>query len=209
MIPPEQVENIKEQIISQIESTFPEEKKAESIEKLKGMDSEQLQEFLIQNNLIKTDGEGSAPGKCIFCSIVSGEVPTNKIDENKEAIAVLEINPISNGHSLILPKEHIPDSSKIPKQATELAEKVAKKIKSKLKPKDVTISSSNLFGHEIINILPVYEKETMQSERQQTKPEELEELKKLLEVKTKITTIKKTVLKKLKAEKLWLPKRIP
>ena len=207
MIPPEQIENIKEQRIDQIEATFPEEKKAESIEKLKGMDAEQLQEFLIQNNLIKTEGGGGE--KCIFCSIVSGEVPTNKIDENEEAIAVLEINPISNGHSLILPKEHISDQSKLPKQATELAEKVAKKIKSKLKPKDVKIESSNLFGHEIINILPVYENETIKSERRQTKPEELEELKKLLGVKTKITTIKKPVLKKLKAEKLLLPKRIP
>ncbi len=173
MIPEEQVDQIKKQLVDQIEKTFPEDKKKDAIDQLKGMDGEQLQEFLIQNNLIKTDGsqpEGP-PQKCIFCSIVSGEIPTNKIDENKQAIATLEINPISKGHSLIIPKEHIDSPEKVPKEAKELAEKLSKKIKTKLKPKEVQIIQGNLFGHEIINVLPTYENETINSEKKQPSKE--------------------------------------
>jgi histidine triad (HIT) family protein len=207
-----QIEQIKKQLIQQIESTFPEDKKKEAIEKIQSMDENQLKEFLIQNNLINQDGTPTnqgTPQKCIFCSIIDQEIPTNKIDENDFAIAALEINPISKGHSLIIPKEHIEESSKMPKRALELAEKVTKRIKEKLKPKEVKIESINLFGHEILNLLPIYENENLNSKRKQAKPEELEELTKLLEVEKELKTIEKPEPKKIKAKKLWLSTRIP
>ena len=195
-------------LYEELEKTFPENKKAEAISQLKDMNGEQLQEFLVQNNLIRTD-KGGAPQKCIFCSIISGEIPTNRLDENKKAIATLEINPISKGHSLVIPKEHIDSPEKIPKESKALAEKVSKRVKTKLKPKEVQIIQGNLFGHEIINILPIYGNETINSKRKQAKPEELEQLKKLLEKTTRASAPRKPRIKKLKAEKLWLPKRIP
>ena len=211
MIDEKQIPQIKQQLIQQIESTFPEEKRKEAIEKVQGMNPQELEEFLIQNNLIGQPGQAQPqagePGKCIFCSIVSGEVPTTKIDENKVAIASLEINPVSKGHTLIIPKEHLENSGKLPSSAFTLAKKISKKIKTKLKPKEVTIVSTNLFGHEIINVLPVYENENLGSPRQQAKPEELEQLKKLLEVKPKPKRQSKP--KKIKEKKLWLNKRMP
>jgi len=130
----------------------------------------------------------------------------NKIDENEKAIAILEINPISKAHSLVIPKEHA--SGKMPKEAKKLAEQVSKKIKKEFNPKEVKILSSTLFGHEILNILPVYKDETQDSKRQQAKPAELEELQKALQEKPKKEIIKKPKPKKLK-EKIKLPQRIP
>ena len=43
---------------------------------------------------------------CIFCRIVRGEIPSNKIFENDQVLAFLDISPWSEGHSLLIPKEH-------------------------------------------------------------------------------------------------------
>lgn len=214
MLTQEQTEKIKKQLIQQIESNFPEDKKEYAKQQIKIMNDEQLEKFLKQNKLIKSseemggrgDAVGTQPQQCIFCSIISEEVQSHKIDENKHAIAILEINPISKAHTLIIPKEHISSVEKIPQTVFSLARKIAKKIKTKFKPKDIIISSSNLFGHEIINILPVYKDETINSKRYQAKPEELEKLQKIFGKKTRM--IRKPKRKKLE-EKLWLPKRIP
>lgn len=43
---------------------------------------------------------------CIFCKIATGEIPCTKIYEDNEFIAFLDINPISEGHTLLIPKGH-------------------------------------------------------------------------------------------------------
>ncbi|HDZ60441.1 MAG TPA: HIT domain-containing protein, partial [Candidatus Pacearchaeota archaeon] len=201
-------------LISQLDSSnIPDKENIKN--NITSMNPEQLEEFLMQNNLIKKeDGAQEAPQaqQCIFCSIVSGQIHSYKIDEDKDSIAVLEINPISKGHVMIIPKEHIPTSDKLPKTAFSFAEKIAEKIKTKLNPKDVQISSANLFGHEVINVLPVYKEETINSQRHQAKPEELEKLHKKLEKKSKPRRVKPQKIKKIKkseSKKLWLPRRVP
>ena len=212
MLTPEQTEQIKNQILEQIETNFPEDKKEFAKEKIRAMDSEELEKFLEQNKLIKTK-QGTGEQQCIFCSIVFGDISSYKIEENDKAIAVLEINPISRGHTIIIPKEHISSSEKLPQKVFSLAQEVSKRIKTKLKPKEVSISSSNLFGHEIINLLPVYGNETPSSERRQEEPGKLKKLQEILVKKTTRKAPKKTVQKpkrsREKPEKIWLPKRIP
>lgn len=44
---------------------------------------------------------------CIFCKIISGEIPTNKIYEDEEIIAFNDINPQMPTHILVVPKKHI------------------------------------------------------------------------------------------------------
>lgn len=43
---------------------------------------------------------------CIFCKIVSGEIPSFKVYEDENTFAFLNINPSSNGHTLVIPKNH-------------------------------------------------------------------------------------------------------
>lgn len=44
---------------------------------------------------------------CIFCKIVRGEIPCNKVYETKELLAFDDINPMAPTHVIIIPKEHI------------------------------------------------------------------------------------------------------
>ncbi|MCX5634157.1 MAG: HIT family protein [Phycisphaerae bacterium] len=43
---------------------------------------------------------------CIFCKIAAGQIPCIKIYEDKNILAFLDIGPVSDGHTLIVPKEH-------------------------------------------------------------------------------------------------------
>jgi histidine triad (HIT) family protein len=44
--------------------------------------------------------------QCIFCRIISGEIPSRKIFEDEHVLVILDINPASDGHCIVLPKEH-------------------------------------------------------------------------------------------------------
>lgn len=50
---------------------------------------------------------------CIFCKIVEGKIPSLKIYEDDVILAFLDINPDSNGHTLIIPKKHYKDINDI------------------------------------------------------------------------------------------------
>lgn len=43
---------------------------------------------------------------CIFCRIIKGEIPGTRVYEDDAVLAFLDINPISPGHTLVIPKEH-------------------------------------------------------------------------------------------------------
>ena len=44
--------------------------------------------------------------ECIFCKIASGQIPAAKIYEDEIVVAFLDIGPISDGHTLVLPRQH-------------------------------------------------------------------------------------------------------
>jgi len=46
---------------------------------------------------------------CIFCKIVEGEVPSHTVYEDENVMAFLDTNPVSKGHTLVIPKEHVDD----------------------------------------------------------------------------------------------------
>lgn len=45
---------------------------------------------------------------CIFCKIIKGELPSEKLFEDEEIIAIKDISPKAKTHLLIIPKKHIP-----------------------------------------------------------------------------------------------------
>jgi len=45
---------------------------------------------------------------CIFCKIIAGDIPSEKVFENDEMVSFKDINPVARHHLLIVPKKHIP-----------------------------------------------------------------------------------------------------
>lgn len=43
---------------------------------------------------------------CIFCKIVNNEIPADKVFEDDKIVAFLDINPVTPGHTLVIPKKH-------------------------------------------------------------------------------------------------------
>ena len=43
---------------------------------------------------------------CIFCEIIKGNIPSKKIYENDDVLAILDISQITKGHTLVMPKRH-------------------------------------------------------------------------------------------------------
>jgi histidine triad (HIT) family protein len=203
----EKIEELKKQILLQIESTYPEDKKEYALNRINSMNDDEFIEFLEKNKRISSEREEESESP--FRLIVEGKIPAYKIEENKLCIAVLEINPISKGHTILIPKKPLSESEKIPKGILSLANKISKRIKLNLSPKEVLISSNNSLGEIIINILPIYSDEKTSSPRKQASKEELESLKNILEKKSTPKKEKKPKVKKIEESKMWFPRRIP
>lgn len=46
-------------------------------------------------------------GRCVFCRIIRGELPAQRVYEDERVLAFLDIHPSTPGHTLILPKSHV------------------------------------------------------------------------------------------------------
>ena len=51
---------------------------------------------------------------CIFCKIIRGEIPSHKVYENDYVYAFFDINPLSLGHTLVIPKYHAQKTHELP-----------------------------------------------------------------------------------------------
>ena len=69
---------------------------------------------------------------CIFCKIANGEIPSATLYENDEFRVILDLNPASKGHSLVLPKDHYANLFEIPEDVLGRAAAVAKRVSTKL-----------------------------------------------------------------------------
>lgn len=72
---------------------------------------------------------------CIFCKIANGEIPSYKVYEDDNIFSFLDINPDSDGHTLIIPKKHFKDIDDIDLDTLNNILSGAKKIKKVLEEK--------------------------------------------------------------------------
>ena len=169
----EQIRELKSQLKQQIGHLPPSQKK-EAEAQIESMSDEAIEEMLRQQQ--------SSSGKTIFRMIVNNEVETVKIGENSDSIAVLDINPISRGHVLIIPKKTVSSPNKIPKSAFSLAEEISKKIISNLKASSTKAHTEKKFGEAVLNLIPIYDKDLdINSKRSKSSLDELKEIKKSIE----------------------------
>jgi len=99
-------------------------------EKIKNMSPEELQEFQKQ--------------QCIFCQIISGKVPSQKVYEDDKCLVILDINPAVKGHLLILPKEHYGIMPQVPEETLDHLFLVSKTI-SQVLLKSIRAQGTNIF----------------------------------------------------------------
>ncbi|MBS7530102.1 histidine triad nucleotide-binding protein [Hazenella sp. IB182353] len=65
---------------------------------------------------------------CIFCHIVSGNIPSNKVYEDDDILAFHDLHPAAPTHVLIIPKKHIASLSEFPVEEEALAGKLLLRI---------------------------------------------------------------------------------
>ncbi|MBR9675490.1 HIT family protein [Candidatus Woesearchaeota archaeon] len=68
---------------------------------------------------------------CLFCKIISGEIPSHKVYEDEKVFAFLDINPVNKGHVLVVPKNHSTDLVECSDEDLCSCMSAAKKIGSK------------------------------------------------------------------------------
>jgi histidine triad (HIT) family protein len=101
---------------------------------------------------------------CIFCKIVAGQIPSIKLYEDESAFCFMDINPVSKGHLLVIPKEHYDNVFEIPPEAYgslyATAAKLASAIKAEIDPDGLTILQLNgkaagqVVPHVHIHLMP-------------------------------------------------------
>ena len=203
------LENIKNKLFEHFEKNYSIQETENFKKKINSMEPPEFIEFLKNQGLLES------PEKCVICSMISGKIPIVKIGENSNAISILEINPISQGHSMIIPKEHIADTDEVSEKIKDLAEEIARDLNNAFTPKKIEFETSNITGHQIINLIPIYSNETIESKRQQKTIEELNLIKEKIQnsklkkvVKNDPLPIEKKEPPSQINEKLWLPKKM-
>ena len=101
---------------------------------------------------------------CIFCKIIKGEITSMTIYEDDIVKVFLDINPTTNGDTLIVPKKHIENMLDLDDKTLSHIHKISKDIYSVLKEKlnidGLTLVQNNFYGQEIkhyhVHLIPRY-----------------------------------------------------
>lgn len=104
--------------------------------------------------------------ECIFCKIVSGEVPAVKVYEDGEVLAFMDIRPNHKGHTLVVPKDHIENIYGMPAETAArlmvAVQKIAVAVKNGVDADGINISMNNesaagqIIWHAHMHIIPRY-----------------------------------------------------
>ena len=108
----------------------------------------------------------SSDPNCLFCKIVAGEIPSQRVDEDERTVAFMDIRPATPGHLLVIPKNHAKDVLEIDPAdlaATVLAaQRMAKRVFERLAPDGVNLLNScgaaawQTVFHLHVHVIPRY-----------------------------------------------------
>ena len=110
----------------------------------------------------------SVDPNCIFCKIVSGELPSRRFYEDDRAVAFLDIGAWHRGHALVVPRRHVPDIVTGTNALPEIApafDAVARLLMQRLAADGINLLSSagEAAGQEVfhlhVHVVPRYANE--------------------------------------------------
>ena len=103
---------------------------------------------------------------CVFCKIINGTLPSKTLYEDEIVKVIMSIDPITNGHLLVIPKNHQVnildiDENFISHSFKLIKEKLYPMLKEKLNCEGLTLLENNFLGQEIkhfhIHLIPRYQ----------------------------------------------------
>lgn len=103
---------------------------------------------------------------CIFCKIIDDKIPSKTVYEDDLIKIIMNINPNTNGHLLVLPKTHVENlfdtSNDIITHSLDIVRNnIYPLLKEKLNCKGLTLAQNNEYGQEIkhyhLHLIPRYE----------------------------------------------------
>jgi histidine triad (HIT) family protein len=109
---------------------------------------------------------------CIFCKIVAGELPAEVIQEDEHTIALMDINPWTRGHALVIPRNHSKDLLEISDEdlahTAAAAKRLAAMMQDRLGADGVNLLNAlgsaawQTVFHFHIHVIPRYEDDPLQ-----------------------------------------------
>ena len=104
---------------------------------------------------------------CIFCAIVSGDAPAEILDEDEHTVTMMDINPATKGHALVIPRDHSEDLLSISEEdlchTAVAAQRVVKRMEETLEPDGFNLLNAARVAawqtvfHFHIHVIPRYE----------------------------------------------------
>ncbi|KKU81894.1 MAG: Histidine triad (HIT) protein [Parcubacteria group bacterium GW2011_GWA1_47_8] len=104
---------------------------------------------------------------CLFCKIIAGKIPSQKVYEDDTVLAFLDIHPVNVGHTLIIPKAHHANLYETPDETlahmTTVAKKISIAVKSALGADGINIEMNNepdagqVILHSHLHIIPRFQ----------------------------------------------------
>lgn len=107
---------------------------------------------------------------CVFCNIIKGEITSKTVYEDEKIQVIMNINPNSNGHLLVIPKSHIVNINDMNGELIQhclqiIKEKLYPLLKEKLNCEGLTMVQNNELGQEIkhyhIHLIPRYQNDNI------------------------------------------------
>ena len=95
---------------------------------------------------------------CLFCKIISGEIPSNRIYEDDTVYAFLDIYPASEGHTLVAPKKHFSTFTDMNAEDVALLFEAARKVTAAIEKafsaegSNVGINNGEVAGQEVPHV---------------------------------------------------------
>ena len=106
-------------------------------------------------------------GSCIFCRIAQKQAPVSCVYEDEKVMAFLDVRPLNEGHTLVIPKEHYETIFEIPEELITYLHGIVKRVsfavKKAAKADGISIFQQNgkTAGQEIfhlhVHVVPRYE----------------------------------------------------
>jgi histidine triad (HIT) family protein len=109
---------------------------------------------------------------CIFCAIVAGEGPAEIIDSDEHTVTLMDINPATKGHALVIPRDHTEDLMSISEEdlchTAVAAQRIAKRMETTLQPDGFNLINAcraaawQTVFHFHIHVVPRYEDDPLE-----------------------------------------------